>query len=203
MANDRKHSTPAIPPAPPPLPRPGLLAHVGQTPLVRLAKLSPNPKVEIWAKLEKNNPGGSVKDRPALWMIEDAERRGELRPGKTILEPTSGNTGIGLATVAAMKGYPILLAMSEGVSVERRKILAALGAEFLLTPASEGTDGAIERAYELAAKHPDRYYLPDQFNNPANLMAHYYGTAVEIWEQTAHRITHFVAAMGTTGTIVG
>ncbi len=190
-------------PAPAPPARPGALALIGNTPLVELAAVNPNPNVKLLAKLEKNNPGGSVKDRVGLWMIEAAEASGELTPGKIIIEPTSGNTGIGLAVVAAIKGYRILLAMSEGVSVERRKILAALGAEFLLTPAAEGTDGAIERAYELAAAEPQKYFLPDQFNNPANLDAHYNGTALEIWEQTGGEITHFVTTMGTTGTLMG
>ena len=180
-----------------------MLSLIGNTPLVPIRKLNPNPNVAICAKIEKSSPGGSVKDRIGLWMIEEAERSGELTEGKTILEATSGNTGIGLAMVAAVKGYPILLAMSEGVSVERRKILAALGAEFLLTPADRGTDGAIERAYELAAEEPDRFFMPDQFNNPANVLAHYHGTALEIWEQTDGRLTHFVATMGTTGTLMG
>ncbi len=184
-------------------PRPGALALIGNTPLLELSVVNPNPNVKLYAKLEKNNPGGSVKDRVGLYMVEAAEASGELSPGKIIIEPTSGNTGIGLATVAAIKGYRIVLAMSEGVSVERRKILAALGAEFLLTPASQGTDGAIERAYELAAAEPDKYFLPDQFNNAANLAAHYNGTALEIWEQTRGEITHFVTTMGTTGTLMG
>lgn len=183
--------------------RPGLLSLIGNTPLVPIRRLNPNPRVELYAKLERANPGGSVKDRIALYMIEEAERSGQLTRDKTILEPTSGNTGIGLAMVAAIKGYSILLAMSEGVSVERRKILAALGAEFLLTPADQGTDGAIEKAYELAAREPDRFFLPDQYNNRANLLAHYETTAPEIWAQTQERITHFVASMGTTGTVVG
>jgi cysteinyl-tRNA synthetase len=187
----------------PELERPGLLGLIGNTPLVRLERLVHRPKVELWAKLERANPGGSVKDRIALSMLEAAEKSGELRPGKTILEATSGNTGIGLALVAALKGYPVLLAMSEGVSVERRKILAALGAEFLLTPAAEGTDGAIERAYALAGQEPEPYFLADQYNNPANVWAHYQGTAPEIWQQTEGRITHFVASMGTTGTLMG
>lgn len=182
---------------------PGPLGFIGRTPLVPVTRLSPNPKVEIWAKLEKHNPGGSVKERIALSMIEAAERSGELTRDKIILEATSGNTGIGLAMVAAAKGYRITLAMSEGVSEERRKILAALGAEFLLTPAAEGTDGAIERVYELVAEEPDRYYLTDQYNNPANVAAHYETTAPEIWQQTGGRITHFVATMGTTGTLMG
>jgi len=161
--------------------RAGVLSLIGRTPLVPIRALNPNPNVEIYAKLEKHNPGGSVKDRIALWMIEEGERSGELTRGKTILEATSGNTGIGLAMVAAVKGYPILLAMSEGVSVERRKILAALGAEFLLTPADRGTDGAIEKAYELAAEDGDRFFLADQYNNPANVLAHYHTTALEVW----------------------
>jgi cysteinyl-tRNA synthetase len=161
------------------------------------------PGVEVWAKVEGLNPGGSIKDRTALWMIEDAERRGALTRDKIILEATSGNTGIGLALVAAVKGYRIQLTMSEAVSVERRKILAAYGAEFILTEAKMGTDGAIERAYDLADKEPDRYCLTDQFNNPANPRAHYEGTAPEIWSQTEGRITHLVVALGTTGTIIG
>jgi len=183
--------------------RHGVLSLIGNTPLIPIREVNPNPKVEILAKIERANPGGSVKDRIALYMIEEAERSGELTEGKTILEATSGNTGIGLAMVAAVKGYPILLALSEGVSIERRKILAALGAQFLLTPADQGTDGAIERAYELAAEEPDRFFMPDQFNNPANILAHYETTAPEIWEQTQGRITHFITTMGTTGTLVG
>ena len=183
--------------------RPGILSLIGGTPLVPIRALNPKSNVEIYAKIEKSSPGGSVKDRISLWMIEEAERKGELTEGKTILEATSGNTGIGLAMVAAVKGYPILLAMSEGVSGERRKILAAMGAEFLLTPADRGTDGAIERAYELAAEEPDRFYMPDQFNNPVNTLAHYHTTAAEILEQTQGRLTHFVATMGTTGTLMG
>jgi cysteinyl-tRNA synthetase len=180
-----------------------VLQLIGNTPLVSLCGLSPNPKVELWAKLEGCNPGGSIKDRIALSMIEAAEEAGQLTPGMTILEATSGNTGIGLAMVSAVKGYKLLLTMSEAVSVERRKILAAYGAEFLLTPGHLGTDGAIERAYDLADEQPERYVLVDQYNNPANPLAHYNGTAPEIWEQTEGRITHFVAALGTTGTVMG
>ena len=149
---------------------PGLLRLVGNTPLIPMDRLNPNPKVRLLAKLECLNPGGSVKDRIAPG--DDRARRsarGELTHDKTILEATSGNTGIGLAMVAAVKGYRILLAMSEGVSLERRKILAALGAELLLTPAELGTDGAIEVAYELAGEEPERYFLTDQYNNPANI----------------------------------
>lgn len=183
--------------------RSGVLALIGNTPIVPLRRVNPNPKVEIYGKLERNNPGGSIKDRIALSMIEAAEEKGDLRPGKIILEATSGNTGIGLAMVASTKGYPILLAMSEGVSVERRKILAAFGAQFLLTPAERGTDGAIEKVYEMVAEEPDKYFLADQYNNEANIMAHYHGTAPEIWRQTDGRLTHLVAAMGTTGTVMG
>lgn len=183
--------------------RPGILSLVGNTPLVPIRTLCPNPNVEIYAKLERNNPGGSVKDRIALYMIEDAEKRGDLTKDKIILEATSGNTGIGLAMVAAIKGYRIVLAMSEGVSIERRKILAAYGAEFLLTPADKGTDGAIELVYELASEKDNPYFLVDQYNNPANILAHYNTTSQEIWEQTQGRITHFIATMGTTGTLMG
>jgi cysteinyl-tRNA synthetase len=181
---------------------------IGRTPVVPIRKLTLPDKpiafgVEIWAKLEGCNPGGSVKDRIALSMIEHAEKSGALTRDKTILEATSGNTGIGLAMVAALKGYRIQLTMSEGVSIERRRILAAYGAEFILTDGTKGTDGAIERAYELADKEGDRYFLADQYNNEANPLAHYNGTAPEIWEQTQGRITHFVAALGTTGTVMG
>ena len=206
MSQNEHASEPGPSPLPPALhnpDRPGTLDLVGNTPLVPITRLNPNPKVEIWAKVEKANPGGSVKERIALAMIEAAEKSGELTRDKIILEATSGNTGIGLAMVAAAKGYRITLAMSEGVSEERRKILAAFGAEFILTPAAEGTDGAIERAYELIAEEPDRYYLTDQYNNPANVLAHYHGTAPEIWAQTQQRLTHFVATMGTTGTLMG
>jgi cysteinyl-tRNA synthetase len=183
--------------------RPGVLSLIGNTPLVPIRTLCPNPNVEIYAKLERNNPGGSVKDRIALYMIEEAERTGELTKDKIILEATSGNTGIGLAMVASIKGYRIVLAMSEGVSIERRKILTAYGAEFLLTPADRGTDGAIELVYGLAAEKGNPYFLADQYNNSANILAHYNTTALEIWEQTRGRITHFVATMGTTGTVMG
>lgn len=180
-----------------------VLKLIGKTPLVRINKLNPYPKVEILAKLEYFNPGGSVKDRAALSMIEDAERKGELTKDKVILEATSGNTGIGLAMVAAVKGYRILLVMSESVSQERVKILKALGAEVLFTPAHLSTDGAIEYAYRLAREEPHRYWLADQFNNNANWMAHYYGTAMEIWEDTQGNLDMVVATMGTTGTLMG
>ncbi len=181
----------------------GALDLIGNTPLVRFRRICPNPEVEIWAKLESANPGGSVKDRVAKSMIEAAEASGDLTRDKVILEATSGNTGIGLALVGTVKGYKVLLAMSEAVSQERCQILSALGADFLRTPARLGTDGAIEAVYRLQRKEPGKYFIPDQYNNPANPLAHYNGTAVEIWEQTGGRITHLVATMGTSGTLMG
>ena len=155
---------------------PDILKLIGHTPLVRLNRLNPNKKVAIWVKIESFNPGGSVKDRIALSMIEAAEKSGALTRDKTIIEATSGNTGIGLAMVAAVKGYPLLLAMPESASVERQKILKAYGAKLLLTPAHQGTDGSIETVYQMAREHPDKYCLLDQFNNPDNIAAHYQGT---------------------------
>ncbi len=181
----------------------GTLALIGGTPLIRFQRIRPNPNVEIWAKLECANPGGSVKDRVAKSMIEAAEASGELTRDKIILEATSGNTGIGLALVGTVRGYKVLLAMSEAVSQERCQILAALGADFLRTPARLGTDGAIEAVYRLQRREPGKYFIPDQYNNPANPLAHYNGTALEIWEQTGGRITHLVATMGTSGTLMG
>ena len=180
-----------------------LLDAVGNTPLVEIRRMNPNPRVRILAKLEYLNPGGSIKDRPALYMIEAAERSGELTPEKTVIEATSGNTGIGLALVCAVKGYRLLLAMSESVSIERQRILKARGAEILLTPGHLGTDGAIEEVYRLLRENPGRYVAVDQFNNEANWKAHYYGTAEEIWRQTAGAVTVLVASMGTTGTLMG
>jgi len=180
-----------------------ILGKVGNTPLVPVRNLFKKEGVEILAKLESFNPGGSVKDRPALYMIEEAERTGELTREKTILEATSGNTGIGLALVAAVKGYRILLTMSESVSEERVKILRALGAEIVFTPARLSTDGAIEHAYRLVREEPEKYWLADQFNNEANWKAHYYGTAMEIMEQTGGDLDGIVATMGTTGTLMG
>ncbi len=180
-----------------------ILDKIGKTPLVPITRLGANEHVEILAKLESANPGGSIKDRPALKMIEEAEKTGALKKGKIILEATSGNTGIGLAMVAAVKGYEILLTMSEAVSEERVKILAALGAEIEFTPAHLGTDGAIEHVYNLARENPEKFWLADQFNNEANWMAHYDGTAMEIWEQTEGHLDAIVATMGTTGTLMG
>jgi cysteinyl-tRNA synthetase len=176
---------------------------IGKTPLVRIQRLNEIRDVEILAKLESANPGGSIKDRPALRMIEEAEASGALTRDRIVLEATSGNTGIGLALVAAVKGYRILLTMSESVSEERVKILKALGAEIFFTPAHLGTDGAIEHVYNLVREEPERYWLADQFNNPANWKAHYDGTALEIWEQTGGRLDGVVVALGTTGTAMG
>jgi cysteine synthase B len=180
-----------------------LTAAIGQTPLVALQRLQLPPQVHILAKLEGNNPGGSVKDRPAWWMIRSAEASGELTPEKTILEPTSGNTGIALAMIGASRGYQVKLAMPACVSIERRSVLEAYGAEVVLSPAQEGTDGAIRLAHQILAEDPQRYYMPNQYANPANPLAHYESTGPEIWEQTAGRITHFVAGMGTSGTLMG
>ncbi len=180
-----------------------ILDAIGNTPIVEIKRLNPNPNVKILAKLEYFNPGGSIKDRPALYMIEAAEQSGELTPEKTVIEATSGNTGIGLALVCAVKGYKLLLTMSAAVSIERQQILKARGAEIFLTPGHLGTDGAIEESYRLARENPDTYFITDQFNNEANWKAHYHGTAEEIWRQTHQTITTFVAALGTTGTLMG
>ncbi len=180
-----------------------ILDQIGGTPLVPINRLNPNKGVEIFAKLEFFNPAGSVKDRPALYMVEEAFRKGELTKDKIILEATSGNTGIGLSLVAAVKGYRILLVMSESVSEERVKILKAMGAEIEFTPSRLGTDGAIEYAYNLFRKEPQKYWLADQFNNEANWMAHYHGTAIEIWEKTNGDLDAIVATMGTSGTVMG
>jgi len=180
-----------------------ILELIGNTPLIKINKLNPNKKVELYAKLESFNPGGSVKDRIGLSMIEEAEKSGELTKDKIILEPTSGNTGIGIALVSAVKGYKVLLTMPESVSMERRKILKALGAELLLTPKEKGTDGAIEKAYKMAREEKQKYLLLDQYNNKNNWKTHYNETGKEIWEQTNGKITMFVAAIGTFGTLRG
>ena len=171
--------------------------------MVRINRLNPNPRVNIFAKLEGFNPTGSIKDRIALRMIEQAEHEGRLSAGMTILEPTSGNTGIGLAIVGIVKGYDVVIVMSEAVSVERRKILRACGARVILTPATEGTDGAIRLAREMYAAHPELYFMPDQFANAANYMAHYERTAIEIWQACGGQIDNFVSAVGTSGTLMG
>jgi cysteinyl-tRNA synthetase len=180
-----------------------ILDAIGNTPLVEIKKLNPNPNVRILAKLEYTNPGGSIKDRAALFMIAAGEKSGELTPAKTVIEATSGNTGIGLALVCAVKGYRLLLAMSEAASIERRKILKARGAEILLTPGHLGTDGAIEEVYRLVRENPEIYFMADQYNNPANWKAHYHGTAPEIWRQSDSSLTMLVATMGTSGTLMG
>jgi cysteine synthase len=181
-----------------------ILGTVGGTPAVKLNRVTASrPDVTVYAKIEGFNPTGSVKDRIALSMIEQAEIDGKLKPGDTILEPTSGNTGIGLAMVARVKGYKVILVMPESVSIERRKFLVAFGSEIILTPAKEGTDGAIRRARQIVAENPGKYFNPDQFSNPANRAAHYTKTAVEIWGQSQGKITHFVASLGTSGTLGG
>ncbi len=174
---------------------------IGNTPLVRINRLNPNPNVEIYAKLERMNPTGSVKDRIAHYMIKDAEERGDIDKDTIIVEATSGNTGLGLAMVCAIKGYHLHLTMSRSVSIERVRMLTALGAEIEFTSAEEGTDGAIRRAEELARQ--DGYWKPNQFDNPINMMTHYWSTGVEILEATDGELTHFVAGMGTTGTLMG
>lgn len=179
-----------------------ILDTIGNTPLVKINKLNPNNKVGLYAKIEYFNPGGSVKDRIALAMIEGAEKRKELTKDKIVLEATSGNTGIGLALTCAAKGYNLCLVMSKSVSEERKKILKAFGADLIFTPEEKGTDGAIEKAYAMARKNK-KYWLADQFNNPDNLLAHYQKTGKEIWQQTKGKITHFVAGIGTSGTLMG
>ncbi len=181
----------------------GVLDCIGNTPVVRIDAINPNPAVKLFAKLEGNNPGGSVKDRIALYTIEAAERDGRLTRDRIVLEATSGNTGIGLAMVCAAKGYRVKLTMPACVSVERRRVLEAFGAELILSPADEGTDGAIRAAYKIHDEDPGRYFMPNQFENEANVMAHYETTGPEIIEQTGGAITHFVAGMGTSGTLMG
>jgi cysteine synthase len=179
-----------------------ILEMIGNTPIVKINKLNPNKNVAIYAKLEGRNPGGSVKDRIALAMITAAEQSGELTPEKIILEATSGNTGIGLALVGAVKGYKIALTMSAGMSEERKKILKAFGAELIETDPAKGTDGAILKAHEMRDSNPEKYWMPNQFDNPNNPLAHYQGTAEEIIKQTPD-ITVFVAGIGTSGTLMG
>lgn len=193
--------------SPPPMsfdvPANSILDLIGQTPMVRIQRLCPNPHVTILAKLEGFNPTGSIKDRIALKMIEQAEHEGSLTRAKTILEPTSGNTGIALAMIGAVKGYAVEIVMSEAVSVERRKMIAAFGAQVTLTEAKLGTDGAIMKARELVREFPERYFMPDQFSNHFNQLAHYQGTAQEILRQTGGHIDYFVSSLGTSGTLMG
>jgi len=178
-----------------------VLELIGNTPMIDVTVLSPNPGVRIVAKLESQNPFGSVKDRIARSIIERAEKEGLLQPGQTILEPSSGNTGIALAAIAQLKGYPVKIMMPENVSIERRQMLEVFGAEIILTPGPEGSNGAVRRARELAAEHPE-WYFPYQYGNDANPRAHYEGTGPEIWRDCPE-ITHFVAGLGTSGTLMG
>lgn len=180
-----------------------VLSAIGNTPLLELKNLNTNPKVRILGKLEGSNPGGSIKDRPAYYMITKAEESGELSKGKIILEPTSGNTGIAVAMIGAAKGYPVKLVVPGCVSVERCRILEAFGAEVVLTPPEEGTDGAIRKAHQIINEDPEKYFMPNQFENENNSLAHYETTGPEIFAQTGGDIDFFVAGMGTTGTLMG
>lgn len=180
-----------------------ILDTIGNTPLVRIHRLNPNPAVELLAKVEGFNPTGSIKDRIALRMVEQAEAEGALTPDKIIIEATSGNTGIGLAMIGAVRGYRVQIVMSAAVSIERQKMIQAFGSEIILTDPELGTDGAIVKVRELVAAAPQRYWHPNQFSNQYNRLTHYKTTAEEIWEQTGGRVTHFVSAIGTSGTLMG
>ncbi len=180
-----------------------ILERVGNTPLVPLTRVGADLPADIWVKLESFNPAGSVKDRAALWMTIAAEEEGRLRGARRILDATSGNTGVALAMVGAVRGHPVELVMPDKVSLERKQMAAAFGATIVLTDPLEGTDGAIRHAQKLAAEHPDRYVYVDQYSNPANPLAHQLTTAPEIWEQTGGKVTHFVAGVGTSGTVMG
>ncbi len=181
-----------------------VLERIGNTPLLRLARFAREfPNIEFCAKAEWFNPGGSVKDRAGLSMIQAGLASGALRSGKTIIDATSGNTGIAYAMIGAALGYPVALCLPDSASHERKRILAAFGAEMIITPGDEGTDGAIRRVQKIVAADPEKYFYPDQYSNPANWQAHYRETANEIWEQTNGRVTHFVAGLGTSGTFVG
>ncbi|MBR6740950.1 MAG: cysteine synthase family protein [Clostridia bacterium] len=180
-----------------------ILEAIGNTPMVRINKLSPKPEVEIFAKMEGFNPTGSIKDRIALKMIEQAELEGTLTKGKTIIEATSGNTGIGLAMIGTIKGYEVVIVMSAAVSIERRSMIQAFGGKIILTDPTQGTDGAIRKVREMLAAEPDRYFNPNQFSNIYNKLAHYKTTAEEIWAQSEGKVTHLVSAIGTTGTLMG
>ena len=180
-----------------------IISAIGNTPLVELTRINKHPKVRIFGKLEGGNPGGSIKDRPAYYMIKKGEESGELTKEKTILEPTSGNTGIAMAMIGAAKGYKVMLVMPECVSLERRRILESFGATMVLTPGNKATDGAIEKAHAILMGEPDRYYMPNQFDNENNVLAHYETTGPEIYSQMNGDIDAFVAGMGTTGTLMG
>lgn len=176
---------------------------IGNTPLVRINKLNPNKNVTMYAKVEGFNPTGSIKDRIALNMIQQAEAEGRLTKGKTIIEPTSGNTGVALAMIGAIKGYDVEIVMSGAVSVERRQMIKAFGGTVTLSEGKYGTDGAIRKARELVKSNPDKYFMPDQFSNEYNKMAHYRTTGDEIWKQTGGNVDYLVSALGTSGTIMG
>ncbi len=180
-----------------------ILSGIGNTPLVEFTNINTNPGLKILGKLEGNNPGGSVKDRPAYYMIKKAEESGKLTKDKIILEPTSGNTGIAIAMIGAAKGYKVKLCMPACVSMERRSVLEAYGAEVVLTPAEEATDGAIRKAHQMHNAEPDKYYMPNQFENENNVLSHYETTGPEIFSQTNGEIDVFVSGLGTTGTIMG
>ena len=180
-----------------------ILWTIGNTPMVKINTMNTNSKVELYAKLEGFNPTGSIKDRIAIKMIEEAEVGGELTEGKTIIEATSGNTGIGLSMIGRVKGYKVQIVMSSAVSVERQKMIKAFGGEIILTDPELGTDGAIMKVKELMAKNPQQYFNPNQFSNEHNKLAHYKTTAEEIWIQTQGRVTHLVSALGTSGTLMG
>lgn len=180
-----------------------ILETIGNTPLVKINKLNPNPKVNIYAKIEGANPGGSIKDRVALKMIEQAEAAGKLTAGKIIIEATSGNTGIALAMIGVVKGYKVEIIISKAVSIERIKMIKAFGAKVILTNPTKGTDGAIMQVKESVKRYPEKYFQPDQFSNKYNKIAHYETTAQEIWKQTKGKIDYFVAAIGTSGTLMG
>ncbi|MFC1909397.1 PLP-dependent cysteine synthase family protein [Chloroflexota bacterium] len=180
-----------------------ILQMIGNTPIVRINRLNPNKNVTIYAKLEGLNPTGSIKDRIALSMIQQAESDGTLTKGKTIIEPTSGNTGVALAMIGTVKGYEVEIVMSDAVSVERRQMIKAFGAKVTLTEGKFGTDGAIRKARELSREYPQKYFMPDQFSNENNKIAHYRTTGKEIWKQTGGKINYFVSSLGTSGTIMG
>lgn len=180
-----------------------VLELMGNTPMLKLARINPNPNVELYLKLEKFNPGGSVKDRIAKYMIEHAEIDGVLTKDKIVIEPTSGNTGIGLAIVCAVKGYKLVLVMPETMTMERRKMLMIYGARIVLSPGAKGMNGAEDLAKKIAEENPDKYFMPNQFANRYNTLAHYETTAEEVWKDTKGRITHFVGGIGTSGTLMG
>lgn len=185
------------------LPRRNILDLIGNTPIVNIKYLNPNPKLKMYAKLEKYNPGGSVKDRIAKYMIEQAEKTGQLTKNKVVIEPSSGNTGIGLALVCRAKGYDLFTVMPETMTLERRQMLIALGAKIILSEGTKGMNGAEDLAHEMVNQKPKKYFMPNQFSNPANVLAHYKTTAEEIWRDTKGKVTHFVAGIGTSGTLMG